>query len=332
MNRFFQRLFGTKTQPIRSTRRRSTMRPSLEALEDRLVPSTLNVTSPYDPSPAAAKINGLTLRAAITQANAAAAGGTSDTIVFDKSLNGDTITLTQGALELKDGVHGAGAIIDGGHKVTISGGHNSNVFVVDANAGVDLENLVITAGKAANGGAILNNGTLAVSNSVLSSSNATNGGAIYNTGNLAVSNCTLEFNKAAQQGGAIYNTGSVYLFHSSVFENTAATFGGAIMNWGYLAAEAGTAFAGNSASSGGGAIYNEGQTYLSDCLFSSNSGSNGGAIENSGNLHVVSTTFENNSATSAGGAIFNWHGAPISLSDITFLGNKAPSGPNVYQN
>jgi hypothetical protein len=65
------------THPSRASR----FRPRLEALEDRWLPSTLTVTSPLDDGSSG------TLRATI----AAAASG--DTIVFDNSLNGQTVTL-----------------------------------------------------------------------------------------------------------------------------------------------------------------------------------------------------------------------------------------------
>ena len=70
------------TRPIRKAPRRA--RPVLEALEDRTLPSTLIVTSNLDTGVAG---DG-SLRGQI------AAASSSDTINFDPSLAGQTITLT----------------------------------------------------------------------------------------------------------------------------------------------------------------------------------------------------------------------------------------------
>jgi hypothetical protein len=75
------------------------------------------------------------LRSVISQANTDAAAGTSDTINFDSSLAGATITLTQGQLELK-GAGGGGTItIDASNlssPIAISGNNASRVIQVDA--------------------------------------------------------------------------------------------------------------------------------------------------------------------------------------------------------
>src|SRR5215813_5327538 len=63
-------------------------RPRLEALEDRCVPSTLTVTNLYDNGPGS-------LRYEIAQATSK-----DNTIVFDKKLDGGTITLLSGSGEL----------------------------------------------------------------------------------------------------------------------------------------------------------------------------------------------------------------------------------------
>ena len=99
--------------------KRASFRPLLEALEDRLTPAQLAVTSAADP----AKLTSGTLRYAVNQANSDAAQGISDTIIFQSNLSGAVITLTHGQLELS-GSGQASIAIDGSSlqsPVTISG-------------------------------------------------------------------------------------------------------------------------------------------------------------------------------------------------------------------
>ena len=76
--------FSRKTRS--ADRKRSTFRPTLEAMEDRWVPSTLTVLNNLDSGAGS-------LRAAINTANIDNNG---DHILFDHSLSGQTIKLTSG--------------------------------------------------------------------------------------------------------------------------------------------------------------------------------------------------------------------------------------------
>ena len=85
----------------------------------------------------------LSLREAIAQANANA---DADTIVFDASLSGQTITLTGGALILTQDVTIDGDV-NGDDKadITISGNNASRVFLMTgASTDVDLLSLTLT--------------------------------------------------------------------------------------------------------------------------------------------------------------------------------------------
>src|SRR5262245_55752856 len=100
-------------------------RPRLEALEGRDVPSTLTVTNNLDSGKGS-------LRYQIAHA------GNKATIVFAPSLDGKTITLTSGELDITQGltIQGPGA-----GQLTISGGNHSRVFDVNARDRVVLSGL-----------------------------------------------------------------------------------------------------------------------------------------------------------------------------------------------
>jgi hypothetical protein len=291
--------------PRRSPRRRESFRPSLEAFEDRLVPSTLTVTCASDNGSSG------TLRCEVNQANKDAAKGKSDTIVFSRKLAGDTIVLTQGDLELKAGKNGATVTINGAKISAVSGNDRSTLFLIDTGAHVTLENLQIEYGSAAYGGGVENNG------------------------NLVLNNCTLYDNTASQQGGGIYNggTGTLEVLSCSFESDSASGYGGAIMNWGNLQEASNCSFYINNAGIGGGGIFNDsGSAYLSDCSFDyTSAGDYGGGVANYGNLTAVSCSFFSSSAGSYGGAIFNGHGQPITLTNLSWSGDQAPNGPDFFQ-
>jgi predicted outer membrane repeat protein len=193
--------------PRRRTKRRSValrVRPQLEALDERCLPSTLTVTNTLDSGPGS-------LRAEI--AAAAAQGG--DTIVFSSTLKGQ-ITLTGEELLINKSltIQGPGA-----GQLAISGGNSSRVFEVAAGVQDTLAGLTITGGDGNpaaaafdgnGGGAILNWGTLTLSSSTVSGNTAyPSGGGIYSAGALTISSSTVSGNSASIGGGGIYNGGSL---------------------------------------------------------------------------------------------------------------------------
>src|SRR5262249_45108880 len=192
-------LRGPKTATTARRENRPRFRPSVEALEDRWVPSTLTVTNNLDSGAGS-------LRAAIAFAHKG------DAINFAPSLVGHTITLTSGELLLRRDVTIAGP---GADKLTISGNHASRVFELSATLTpqVTLSGLTISDGVGVfaagsthkndgDGGAILNQGTLRIDNCTLSGNSAPGGGAIHNDGTLTVVGSTLTGNSAGA-GGAI---------------------------------------------------------------------------------------------------------------------------------
>ena len=206
----------------------------LEALEERTVPSTLTVTNNLDTG----IVGDGSLRGEIT----AAASG--DTINFDPSLAGQTITLTGGELVIDKSLDiegpGAGLLTVSGNqtsRVFDVSNHASRVFDISAGATVTIAGVWITAGLAngsspvlaSTGGGILNFGSLTLSGDVLSNNQAVGnassgkagvGGGVANlaratlaisgsafTGNQAIgADHSNGFGAGNAQGGAIFNT------------------------------------------------------------------------------------------------------------------------------
>lgn len=292
-----------------------------------------------------------------------ATAGNGDTIVFDASLDGQTIHLTTGAIAIDKNltIEGPGA-----SELTIDAGHNSQIFTVSAG------NLSISGLTLANGAA------------------SSNGGAIDDTGagSLAVSECRFIGNTAGGaggsgaysgrgQGGAIRYEGEASLaVEDSSFEgNTAGGAGGEGESSGggsggaiYIATHSlstsitGSEFIGNEAGGdggigfdsgfgGGGAISHGsgGTLMIVGSIFTGNTvggkggtGGNGGAgsggaiVNNSGVLAVFDSTFNGNtvggeggtgpgSGDGLGGAIYTGFHTPT-ITGSTFNGNTT-GGP-----
>jgi hypothetical protein len=234
----------------------------------------------------------------LRQAIADAVNG--DTINFDSSLNGQTITLTTGELLVDKNV-----IINGPgpNNLTVDGNHASRVFHVSRWVTATITGLSITNGNTAD---------------------THGGGGIYNDhATLVVDNCTVAGNHA-DWGGGIHNDGSN---NSATLTVTNSTFSG-------------NSAGGPYSVGGGGGISNNGfdgsaTLTVTNSTFSGNSGggpnSRGGGIANEGafgsaTVTLNNSTFNGNSASSGGG-IFN-DSATVTVRG-TIL-NAGASGENLY--
>jgi hypothetical protein len=268
--------------------------------------------------------SGLSLRDAIAIANTDAAVGLSDTITFDQNLNGATITLTQGQLELTGG--SGTTTIDGGGQIAISGNNASRVFDVAGGAQGVLTGLTIAKGKVLtdDGGGIYNEGTLTVSNSIFSGDSAGfGGGGIYNAGPLSVNNCVFSGN-SAETGAGILADGSTLTVNNSNFSGNSAVYsgGGIYCANVRVATVSNCALMGNSAINGGGIFASVTMLTVSNSTLSGNSAAAGGGIENFvATLTVSNSTLAGNLARSGGG-IYNDVGT-LTVSNCTLTGNSA---------
>ncbi len=110
--------------------RKREFRPRLQILEDRTVPSTLTVTNNLDSGAGS-------LRDTIKHASSG------DMIVFDPSLNGQTITLTSDELAIKKSVDIEGP---GADKLAVSGNDSNRIFDVGQGLTVTIAGLTMTHG------------------------------------------------------------------------------------------------------------------------------------------------------------------------------------------
>jgi hypothetical protein len=274
---WIRRLFDRTPCTIRKAPAR--YRPLLEALEDRLAPAILTVTTLSDLTPH----TGTSLRDAI---NIAGAG---DTIQFTPGLNG-AINLSmadgnQGTLTLAKNVtiDGSGASINVEGGTTPGTAGNAQPFIVNSAVTAILNNLTISNGlinkNGAAGGGILNFGTLTVNDCTVSGNSIlgknTSGGGIANEGALTVSNCTISGNSVGggmnAVGGGIDNEGTLMVSNCTLSGNSAQFVGG-IHNGGTLTISNCTLWD-NSASVSAGGIENQGKTLtLNNSIVADNTG------------------------------------------------------------
>ena len=303
--------------------------------------TTVTVTSAADDGSAG------TLRSVL------AAPSSGDTIIFDASLNGKTITLDCtdsgfGTITLAHNVTIAGP---GANNLAISGNNACTVFHVNTAVTATISGVTIENGSTSfpqTGCGIDNQGTLTVSNSVLSrNSCSADGGGIYNEPNatLTVSGSTFSQNQTGTRysGGGIYNQGILLVAGSTFSNNNAGNNGGGILNDAYVTLTViNSTFSGNYASNGGGGISDSGTLTVTNSTFSVNSAQYGGGISGENDTVTVSnSTFFGNmaqpdlpspslkaspmvSATGPGGGISMDDGA-LTLKN-TLLANESTGG------
>jgi predicted outer membrane repeat protein len=257
----------------RKARSKTTKRRSwwVDHLEERRVLAALVVDIAVDDF----IHSGTSLRDAVNTANIDARNGVSDTITFDPSLNGQTIKLVQGPLELGFGGAGGGVItIDGGNRITMDGNQAGRVFLIDANVQAAISGLTVLGGKANDGGALRNNGALTLRN-------------MYFTGNSVIN----------FGGSAVSNSAQLTIFNSAFYANAGSS--GALDNIsGAVATIANSTFtANNLTNSGVGAVRNGGTLTISSSTITGNGVGGfgaGGVQNNNGTLRLFNTIVAGN--------------------------------------
>ena len=259
---------------------------------------------------------------AITSSNTdAATGGCAAGSGIDTITLSANISLTATLPTITTGV----TINGGGYTITSDG--NRRIFDInipynaDPNSAsqriVTINNMGLTSGSAAEGGAI-----------------KIQGGRADNLAGLTITSSTLTSNSASTNGGgAIHATNTLLVIKSStsLSTNTAAGDGGAVyLTAGTATISGGASFSSNSTSSNkGGALYTTGSTVtISSATFSSNSAAQGGAIaidSTTQSATVSNSTISSNTAVNEGGGIYmrSTDGGTLTLNQVTFSSNTS---------
>ncbi len=265
--------------------------------------------------------------------------GPTDTITFNNTLSGSTITLTQASDLVIDN-----ASVDltieglGQDSLTIDGGGNSRVFYIDS-ATVSINSLTISGGSTSgDGGGInaRNSSRVSLANSTVSNNSATIlGGGIYtyNSSSMSLANSTVSNNSSSLGGGIDVFNSSMTLINSTVSNNSASIYGGGIHVSSSHVSLANSTVSNNSASKHGGGIYayDSSSVSLTNSVLSNNSAtssgtsSGGGTFAYSSSVSLVSSIVSNNSA-SRGGGIFAHDSSNVSFANSTVSNNSASFG------
>jgi hypothetical protein len=317
--------------------------------------NTYTVTNTNDNGPGS-------LRQALYYANA---NPGADTVTFNASLNGQTISLYS-QVKITDSVMvtGPGAA---NLTVSVASGYYSRIFYVYGQANtvnnVTISGLTLSHGNLyGNGGAILSN--------------------FYGSGggNLTVQNCTIENNSALYGGGGGFGggiaafgaaSGGLVTLTSDTIQNNYAKYGGGGVDTythnGSVSVTGGTITGNTAYYKGGGGLYAQGNganVTLSGVTVSNNTSHNGGGgarlkpsggtvlVENStidgnrctndwggglylrsgvGSASVTGSQITNNYASTAGGGIEVYETADFTITDSNVTGNTtAGEGGGLY--
>lgn len=273
----------------------------------------------------------------------------------------ETLTLNANLKEIKNSIFENNKATDkSGGGGAIMNNQFTNTLTINSSS--------FNSNSANDGGAIFNTGNLAVSNSTFTNNTAQRtGGAIANVSdteqkvnaNLTVQNSNFYNNQSDMAGGAIYTDSTLTVKKSNFYNNrtnktvsaenskgneeSSGLGGGAISSvMGDLNIEE-ASFTNNETNGNGGAIYSLiGNQNIKNSDFTGNKAEqDGGAIyalsfDNSKETTTITdSNFINNTAVKNGGAISleNTQASIIAKNkDVTFSGNTAEKGNDIYQN
>jgi hypothetical protein len=265
-----------------------------------------------------------------------------DIIVFNAALSGQTISLSEGQLEITAGITITGL---GSANLTVDAVSNSRVFYIStATSGVEvaISGLSIINGEEPDeyGGGIYDQhaGNLRLQDVSITGCVAEYGGAVYKDGDgtIEIVDSTISDNYAEESAGALYHKGvGDLIITNSTFDGNSANGNGGVgelSNDGNVTIT-GSTFSNNTSLYGkGGALYITtdvtGNVSISGSTFSDNDAlyGGGGAIytDNVGSFTISSSTFSGNYSASWGGALYMGStGQVITITDSLFVDNSS---------
>lgn len=292
-----------------------------------------------------------------TNNQAKVAGGA----ILTGDVSNETLTLNANLKEIKNSIFE-------NNKATDESGGGGAIMNYQLTNTLNVNSSSFNSNSANNGGAIFNTGSLAVSKSTFTNNTAQRtGGAIANisdteqkvNANLTVQNSNFYNNQSDAAGGAIYTDSTLTVKNSNFYNNhtnktvsdenskgneeSSGLGGGAIFSLiGDLNIEE-ASFANNETNGNGGAVYSFGgtQSIKNSDFIGNKAEQDGGAIyalslDNSQETTTITdSNFINNTAVKNGGAISleNTQASIIAKNkDVTFSGNTAEKGNDIYQN
>ncbi len=234
-----------------------------------------------------------------------------------------TITLAQGALDLRENHFGEITIVGPAAGVIVNAGDIIAGFSIDHSITVSFSDLTIIDGSE---GGVINNGTATLVRSTLTGDGSI-GHAIGldNAGTASLISSVVLHNIGNVDAGGIRNKGKLTLTDSTVEGNVGQT-GGGILNQGVLTLVRST-LSGNTGTFRGGAIDNYGLLSIVDATLTGNTSDSGGAIENYGGgiASISDTTISGNTAYSDGGIADS---GILVLANTVIAGNKSSDTPS----
>ena len=266
-----------------------------------------------------------------------------DTIQFDPTLNGQTITLTSAELTIAKNItiHGPGSNL-----LTVSRNSQApafRIFQVLFSHTVIIQGLTISGGLNFGGG-ILNGGSLSIMSCIIRDNVApTVGGGILNShtnggATLTITDSTITANRA-DTGGGISSDEPLTIAHSTISDNIAFVTAGGIFSGGNIGLHApviitDSIISNNQSGNGGmndgdaGGIRHDGDGVMSiqNSTITNNTTNGigltkGGGILSSERLEVINSAIAGNMAGYEGGGIAS--SGPLTISHSSITGNTA---------
>lgn len=193
------------------------------------------------------------------------------------------------------------------------------VMEIHSGATVELQNVLVTDGRAQDGGGVYNSGSLTLTNAQINGNQADRyGGAIFNTGVLTVEDSSLAANLAGGYGGGIFNNGDVVIDNSYLYSNCGGVSSGCNTSGRYVSST-------DSPGHGGGIFNNttgsltltNGTSVMWNGAFGSYG--HGGGIFNNGSVTVENSGVTGNVTQGSnggyGGGMFNNETGAVLLRD-----------------